>query len=244
VVDGDGKLVDGRNRLEACKRAGVEPQYERLNGHDPLAFIVSANIARRNLSKSQQAMALAMLYPTAFRGRGKIDPAKKYEESSGFSGRLVEQARTILRHSTELAADVLHRGKHFDVALKEARDGQQERRAHDTQLAELRSKAPDVAAMVEDGRSTIGDALDELSKRQREVRLRITHAQESVKRFANLLGEALAIESAVIITDDELAMIGVSPRDFNPLAGLSLDDLDEAAAAVAKLQKLKNGEVD
>src|SRR3954447_2894984 len=31
VLDADGELlIDGRNRLEACCRAGVEPQFRRL----------------------------------------------------------------------------------------------------------------------------------------------------------------------------------------------------------------------
>jgi ParB-like chromosome segregation protein Spo0J len=63
VVDADGVLIDGRNRLAACEKAGVAPVYQELNGHDAAAFIVSANLARRNLSKGQQAMALAMIYP-------------------------------------------------------------------------------------------------------------------------------------------------------------------------------------
>jgi hypothetical protein len=44
-------IVDGRNRLAACKIADVKPTFEKLNGQDPLAYIVSANLARRNLTK-------------------------------------------------------------------------------------------------------------------------------------------------------------------------------------------------
>jgi hypothetical protein len=53
----------------------VEPRFEKLNGHDALAYIVSANLARRNLTNGQQAMALAMIYP-----KGK--KAKKYPEGT------------------------------------------------------------------------------------------------------------------------------------------------------------------
>jgi hypothetical protein len=150
VVDADGVLIDGRNRLAACEKAGVAPVYQELNGHDAPAFIVSANLARRNLSKGQQAMALAMIYPeTDKRGRGNKSDAVKCAESSGFSGRLLEQARTILRHSAELAEDVLHRGEHFDVALKKVQADTQNRRGHDAQMADLRTHAPDADPLAE-----------------------------------------------------------------------------------------------
>ena len=39
IKDKDDVLIDGRNRLEACKRAGVEPVFETLNGIEPAAYI-------------------------------------------------------------------------------------------------------------------------------------------------------------------------------------------------------------
>ena len=61
-------LIDGRNRREACKRAGAVPATTMLDGQDPIAYVVSTNIARRNLTKSQQAMLMAMIYPEGEKG--------------------------------------------------------------------------------------------------------------------------------------------------------------------------------
>ena len=47
----------------------------QLNGQNASALIVSANLARRHLSKTQQAMALAMIYPEPEKG-GCHDPAQ------------------------------------------------------------------------------------------------------------------------------------------------------------------------
>jgi hypothetical protein len=68
-------------------RLEVEPRYQWLNGHDPEAFIVSVNVARRNMSKGQQAMALAMIYPEddGKGGRGKKGDTANLQESWGFS---------------------------------------------------------------------------------------------------------------------------------------------------------------
>ena len=55
----DGSVLDGRNRLAACKLAKVEPVFETLLVDDPVAYVVSANVMRRNLSKQQTAIAAA-----------------------------------------------------------------------------------------------------------------------------------------------------------------------------------------
>src|SRR4051794_8695766 len=97
VLDAEGVLVDGRNRLRACAIAGVEPTFRQLDGEDTEAFIVSANLARRDLTKGQKAMALAMIYPEPERGRGKKDEALgKPPENGGFKRERLRQARSVL----------------------------------------------------------------------------------------------------------------------------------------------------
>lgn len=52
-------LLDGRNRLAACKLAGVEPRFVEYEGESPVAFILGINLARRHLDKGQK-IALAL----------------------------------------------------------------------------------------------------------------------------------------------------------------------------------------
>lgn len=53
-------LLDGRNRIEACKRAGVKVVEEQFKGDDQVEFILDTN-RRRNLDPSQRAMVAAKI---------------------------------------------------------------------------------------------------------------------------------------------------------------------------------------
>lgn len=58
VKQGD-VLLDGRNRMEACRIAGIEPQFIEYDGDSPVAFIIGVNLHRRQLDKGQK-IALAL----------------------------------------------------------------------------------------------------------------------------------------------------------------------------------------
>ena len=53
IVLYENRILDGRDRYRACRRAGVAPRYETFNGDDPVAYVISANILRRHLTRAQ-----------------------------------------------------------------------------------------------------------------------------------------------------------------------------------------------
>jgi len=235
VLDADGVLIDGRNRLRACEIAEVEPTFKNLNGHDAAAFIVSANLSRRNLSKGQQAMALAMIYPEPKRG---IHSQLKLSTQGPDKG-LLSKARAILRHSRALAEDVLADRVKFDAALRTIENERQASASIDAQMAELRAKAPDVAALVADERLTIEAGLAELAQRQRQVRQCLDNGREAVARFVGLGGYLTVIKTAAALTDADLMMAGLDRDDAVLFEGLTERELGSLAAAHDELRKLK-----
>lgn len=55
----DGKILDGRNRWEACRAVGAEPRFEFYNykthGQSPTAYVMDRNFTRRHLTVGQKA---------------------------------------------------------------------------------------------------------------------------------------------------------------------------------------------
>jgi len=59
VLLGD-KVLDGRNRYQACLEAGVEPKFRQYNGNDPVQYVLSKNLLRRHLTAGQRSIIVAL----------------------------------------------------------------------------------------------------------------------------------------------------------------------------------------
>ena len=93
----DGQLVDGRARVRACLKLGVEPQVETLREDiDPYAYVIDANLARCHRTEAQKAMiALNMALAT---GKTHADAAL----ACGVRKRAVDDVASVRKHAPEL----------------------------------------------------------------------------------------------------------------------------------------------
>lgn len=101
VIDKEGRLIDGRNRLAACDKASVKPKFRTYEGSEAevTALILSANVRRRHLSKGMCAMAVAIARPDPDKGgRGRERSTSEVDVSRTSLNR----ARAVLR---EFGAD-------------------------------------------------------------------------------------------------------------------------------------------
>jgi len=183
----DGLIIDGRNRYAACVIAGVDPVMEEFTGTDDgiKAFIVSANINRRHMTKAARAMAVAMVYPEG--ERGKRNDLLNYSTSADFDKGYLSQARTVLRESESLAQQVLTGTVSLNDAYKEARIVAAARESADARLSRLAERHPDLATAVQEEQLTLNGAEAEARERDDLDRKRIAGLNESLSVLSGAL---------------------------------------------------------
>ncbi|MFI8102676.1 ParB N-terminal domain-containing protein [Streptomyces sp. NPDC086023] len=166
VLDADGVLLDGRNRLAACEIAGVEPRFTTYTGSNPTALILSNNVFRRHISKGQQAMITAMACSVS--GHSLRDLAKL----RGLSRSRLSAANVVLKHSPDLAEQVRIGALSLDNAYNTVSEDKARAAALQEQYDRLREHAPDLAEQVAEGQITLVDATAALNERLETERLR------------------------------------------------------------------------
>ena len=127
----DGMILDGRNRFNACKMAGVKPKFVKFAGKStPVEWVVSQNLLRRHLTASQRAVVEFDLLPMLEReakerqrlskGRGK-KVGKKVPTHSG--GKATEVAARITKTNSKYVAIVKNLSKESPELVKQMRSG-------------------------------------------------------------------------------------------------------------------------
>lgn len=167
--DGETVVLDGRNRFRACAIAGVEPRMIPFGGDDPIALVISANMHRRHLEKSQRALIaleLEKLYAEDAakrqtsglkRGAEKPVPAtlpergearEKAAKVVNVSGRIVQEAKRVVARAPAAVVEAIKTGTHTVFAASEALNLPEE-----AQIARIgRTERPKPAPVEEESR--------------------------------------------------------------------------------------------
>lgn len=91
-----GLILDGRNRYRACLVAKVEPQFRYFDpaiDGDPVAFVISANLARRDLDAWDRAATAQRL--VALIGRERKKASKAGPRLPGITDETAAMAKTV-----------------------------------------------------------------------------------------------------------------------------------------------------
>ena len=182
IVIKDGVLIDGRNRLAACKIISYEPEVIELDG-DIDAYIISSNINRRHMTKGQKAMAVAMIYPDAEHGGARDKGVSSLKNKLEFNKGYISQARTILKYAIDLSENVLSGSKPLSEAYKKALERKMAAEKGDEAMNELRISCPDLADLVDEEKMTLEEAIGAKNVRESNERANRTASVNAIKSF-------------------------------------------------------------
>ena len=104
-----GKILDGRNRWEACKLAHIKPWTRNANREqrkDPLGYVMSMNLHRRHLSMGQKRAAIIF--------KLKTEPEKSNRQiarEAGVDHKTVDRQREKMENGGEIPHHETHIGK-------------------------------------------------------------------------------------------------------------------------------------
>lgn len=220
IVVKDGELIDGRNRLAACELAGVDPSFEELDGQDPVAYILSANLARRHMNQGQKAIAGARVTQIVYGQQTEL------ARIVGVPQQRISEAVQILEHAPDEADDVLADKLAFSSALKtakEKRDAQlSEAERHENELVELGKTHPDLEIKVRNGVKTFAEAQQEVES-----------WRQSLLSFGGVMSNARHIARLGQGQDFDVHAQQIRTTDYFDL------EQDEVEDAIVALQRLK-----
>lgn len=185
-INRDGVLLDGRNRIRACQKAGVKPAFRQYDGLDEVGFIVSLNLKRRQLSKSQAAMLAVDILPMyeAEAKKRKVHSGKQHHRGQPKVGAPVHQPLPRAPRAADHAASA--------TGVSGRAVGQAKR---------ITDSAPDLAEQVRQGKTTLKEAEAEVRARQAKARAEADRKAE----LDSLLARLNAGETVVMNMRDDLA---------------------------------------
>ena len=200
VIDCDGTLIDGRNRRAACKLAGVEPATIELNsGQDPVAFISSRNLKRRNLSRGQQAMLIALGW-----SENKSSLRQQAAETEVARSRIM-LARFIIKNAPDLVDLVLVDSLTLEQAYEKAQERKKAAQSDQAKTERLNKEAPDLAEQVSEGKLSLAEATGAFEARLKELKEAESAAHQSRRLKAQGIFQILTTLSIGPMTSEQLA---------------------------------------
>lgn len=126
VIDTEGRVLDGRNRLAACEKAGVAPSFTTYEGDDLAEYVIDCNTSRRHMSTGARAMATALVLVED----GQRENGRWAYGSVEFNGSVnsaswrqrLKEAGVVIDYAPHLAQGVVNGQLALDNAYQQARD--------------------------------------------------------------------------------------------------------------------------
>jgi len=226
VLTPDGALLDGRNRLAACERCGVKPDFVVYEG-DPIAYVITLNMQRRDLTQGQKAHLLIA-------GFSKLENPTQGDLAavSGVTEARIAEAAIVARFAPEASRAVIEKRMSHVAAYDFARGQKKADEDSKAQLAKLMADAPDLLSLEP---AEAWAAYQERTKKEREL-------AEAIER--NRVEASTGLASAVAFLaarsrGDYIARAAAEYRsdDVPPSLRITADALDHAIRTLTTIRQ-------
>lgn len=207
-----GAVIDGRHRYTACEELGLAPPLRYLPDEaDPVAFVRSANLARRSLNPSQKALMDAKLTSAARKyGQNLIEnlPQKTRGQLAGVGHAIINSADQVLAYGDKDIIRAIDRG---DITLSDAhgamRTALRARRAAERAEQEAERAEAKAREMRQDAARKRAEAEAQMKRNEETQASLITEVEQSkidqaLPRVLN--GEARTLTAAKNLVEREL----------------------------------------
>lgn len=143
----EGKILDGRNRYEACQQLQIKPKTRVYSGHDPKGDVIIPSLARRHLSPAQRAATLVAIRNLPYEPTGKTTRKKEsanlqitqsdISDITGASERTVSTIQKLSEEAPELFAKVQNGEMTPHAAAQELKRQEEEKNGDDDKEDEI-----------------------------------------------------------------------------------------------------------
>jgi hypothetical protein len=190
IVTYEGKVLDGVNRDRACEKTGVKPRYEdfRNSKSDPLDFVVSQNVHRRQLTGSQRAI-LALELEKKIKAD---DKAKGKKPGSG------PRSETDRGNPTRGNQAIVRAAKALKIGRASVEDAKRLAKAAPHMVSAVRSGKVSLTEALREAR---GNRAQELARKHREAQTR-DHLQKNNRQVAEYIEAAKAFSVAIRVAHE------------------------------------------
>lgn len=242
IVLFEGKILDGRNRYRACRQLNCNPVFEQFDGDDPLEFVLSKNLFRRQLSVAQRALVAASLsslkgdsapdQPGEGHTHMEIEDAAK---ALSVSPRTVSSACKVVRDGTPALLEAVQKGKvSVSAAEQVAKLDEDQQVALCTKGANaIRKAAKEMREGRKDERNAARDSEEKISPR-------ITEAKDNP-----LLSAVPGVEDLEHMSDAEAIPAKSAPQLLATISSSSMaKGLSPAVAAEHVLEAIHEADLE